>query len=187
MSVSRDAELLDAAASVLADGGVKRFTLERVATAANRSRATIWRQGVTVEALLDGLLERLADDYRSTLWPVLTAADSPDLRIERAMRALCEVADRHLAVLQADDELFHLASSRRPGNFVEPFEKILREGAADGSIPRGSDDAAELAVTLFNVVVWPYVHMRTRHGWPAGRSADDVVGLALRGVLERPA
>jgi AcrR family transcriptional regulator len=181
MSVNGD--LLDAAAEVLADGGVKRLTLERVASAAARSRATIWRQGVTVEGLLDGLLQRLADDYRSTIWPVLTAPDAADARLERALLAICEVADRHLAVLQADDELIHHAAKRRPGVFVEPLEKILRDGAADGSIEPGADDPAEVAMTLFNTLVWPYVHLRSRHGWTAKRASGNVTALVLRGAL----
>lgn len=174
--------LLDAAAKVLADGGAKRFTLERVAAAADLSRATIWRQGVTVGALLDGLLDRLTNDYRDTMWPVLTASDPAAARLERALRALCEVADRHLAVLQADDELFHLAAQRRAGAFDEPIEKILRDGVSDGSIDAGANDLDELAMTLFNTVVWPYVHLRARHGWSARRASDNVVGLVVAGV-----
>jgi len=184
--MSFDERLLDAATDVLADGGAKRFTLERVAAAADLSRATIWRQGVTVEALLDGLLDRLTSDYRETMWPVLTASDPAAPRLERALRALCDVADRHLAVLQADDELFHLAAQRQAGAFVEPIEKVLRDGVSDGTIGAGTQDVDEVAMTLFNTVVWPYVHLRARHGWSARRASDNVIGLVLAGVVSTP-
>lgn len=174
--------LLDAAARVLADGGIKRFTLERIAAEAGKARVTIWRQGVTVEALLEGLLARLADDYRATLWPVLTGAQPGAARLNLALRALCETADRHLAILQADDELFHRAAERRPGAFVEPLERLLRDGASDGTIELAGADPAEVAMTLFNTVVWAFVHLRSRHGWTAARAADNVIGLVLRGL-----
>lgn len=179
--VDEPPELLNAAAAVLADGGVRGFTLDRVATVAEISRATLWRRGVTVERLLDGLLQRLSEDYRATMWPVLTANASAAQRLERVLSALCEIADRHLPILQADDQLFHLADGRNPGAFVEPLERLLRDGAVDGSTDP-DQDPEELAMTLFNTVVWSFVHLRSRHGWTARRAAENVTRLALHGA-----
>jgi AcrR family transcriptional regulator len=178
------APLLDAAAEVLADGGLSRMSLERVAVAAETSRVTLWRQGVTAEGLVEALLERVAEDCRARLWPVLTGPMPAATRLRDALFALCEVADGHLAVLQVDDELFHVADAAAPGVFVEPLERLLRDGAADGSIPPGDRDPEEFAMTLFNVLIWPYVHLRARHGWTSERSSENVIDLMLDGVLE---
>jgi AcrR family transcriptional regulator len=177
-----DPALLDATAEVLADGGIRRLSLERIAAAASTSRVTLWRQGVTTDGLIAALLDRMTDDYVRTLWPVLTMAEPAAARLEAALQALCAVADRHAAILCADDELFHLAGAKSPGVFVEPLDRLLRDGVADGTLLVGDRDLHELATTIFNVVVWPFVHLRARHGWSAERAAANVVELALGGV-----
>ncbi len=44
-----------------------------MAERAGLSRVTLWRQGITRDGLLEGLLERLRADYRDGMWPVLTS------------------------------------------------------------------------------------------------------------------
>jgi AcrR family transcriptional regulator len=61
-----DDRLLDAAVAVLDEHGFAGLTLERVAERAGRSRVTLWRQGVTQDALLDGLLARLTREAAPT-------------------------------------------------------------------------------------------------------------------------
>ena len=55
--------------------GFDGVSLERVAERAARSRVTLWRQGVTKESLITGLLQRLTDDYQQEFWPVLNGSD----------------------------------------------------------------------------------------------------------------
>jgi hypothetical protein len=54
---------------------------------------------------------------------------------------------------------------------------------ADGSIPQGDRDPEEFAMTLFNVLIWPYVHLRARHGWTSERAAENVIDLVLYGIF----
>src|SRR5947207_15809961 len=105
-----DDRLLDAAIAVLDEHGFAGLTLERVAERAGRSRVTLWRQGVTQEALLDGLLARLTRDYRDAMWSTLADAGSGADRLRVALRALCDIANRHLQLLTVSDDVFHLAS-----------------------------------------------------------------------------
>jgi AcrR family transcriptional regulator len=107
-----DDALLDATVSVLADAGWEGLSLERIADRAAVSRVTLWRQGVTRDALVDALLRRLTEDYQRSLWPILTAPGSGRERLEAALRALCGVADRHLQLLVAADTAFHRAQAR---------------------------------------------------------------------------
>ena len=183
-----DDRLLDAAIAVLDEHGFAGLTLERVAERAGRSRVTLWRQGVTQEALLDGLLARLTRDYRDAMWSTLADSGSGADRLRVALTALCDVADRHLQLLTVSDDVFHLASQRvrditgQAFSFLDPFSTALRAGAADGSLKLPDGAAPDLADALFNTVCWGYVHLRHRHGWPDERARRPVLDIALAGL-----
>jgi hypothetical protein len=85
----------------------------------------------------------------------------------------------------ATDEAFHQQPAPgQPPDYLRPFITFLREGGADGSLEAG-DDVVETADVVFNTVAWPYVHLRGRHGWPADRARDRIVGLVLDGVAHQ--
>jgi AcrR family transcriptional regulator len=175
------AKLLDATVSVLGDVGWDGLSLERVAERAGVSRVTLWRQGVSREALVDALLARLGQDYRDAMWPVLTADGNGRARLAAALEALCDVADRHLELLLVSDEVFH----RAPGNFLDPLVRALREGYGDGSVRRAGV-AEDVADAIFNTVCWSYVHLRARHRWSAQRARRLVLGLVADGYAAQP-
>jgi AcrR family transcriptional regulator len=175
-----DPKLLEATVSVLAEAGWDGLRLERVAEEAGLSRVTLWRQGITRDALLQGLLSRLADDYRATMWPVLTSPGSGRDRLAAALQALCEVIDRNLALLLTSDAVFH----RAPIASVEPFARLLRDGTADGSL-QPVDRIEDVAEALFNTVCWSYVHLRGRHHWARDRARRRILELVLSGVDRR--
>jgi len=82
----------------------------------------------------------------------------------------------------ATDEAFHQEPAPgQPPDYLRPFIAFLRDGAADGTLAPG-EDVFETADVVFNTVAWPYVHLRGRHGWPADRARDRVVGVVLDGV-----
>src|SRR4051794_41905814 len=68
-----DSELRAATIRVLHERGWDGLTLERVAEVAGRARTTLWRQGLTRDALIQALAGGLADDFRSSMFPILTA------------------------------------------------------------------------------------------------------------------
>jgi AcrR family transcriptional regulator len=80
-------------------------------------------------------------------------------------------------------------SRRSPGSagvltrsvFTEPVERLLRDGAADGSL-RAVEDPVETATVLYNLVSHTYRHLRRGHGWPPARARQAVLTLALDGV-----
>lgn len=65
--------------------------------------------------------------------------------------------------------------------FSEPLARLLRDGAADGSL-RPHDDPDEVAVVLFNQVGGTYIHLRGEHGWTHQRCRDALVQLAIQGL-----
>jgi len=181
--VQVDARLREATIAVLHERGWDGLTLERVAEVAGRARSTLWRQGLTREALVEALAGELAEDFRNSMFPVLTASGSGGEKLVQALEELCALLDRHLALMLATDEAFHQSPAPgQPPDYLRPFITFLREGAADGSLAVEEDDVFETADVLFNTVAWPYVHLRGRHGWDAGRARDRVLGLVLHGL-----
>jgi AcrR family transcriptional regulator len=181
-----DDQLRQATIAVLRERGWEGLTLEQVAQAAGRARSTLWRQGLTLEVLVQALVGELASDFRDTMYPILMAGGSGRDRLERGLVALCELLDRHLPLMLATDEAFHQDTAPgQPPDYLHPFIQFLREGAADGSLAPG-DDVVEAADVAFNAVAWPYVHLRGRHGWPAEGATSRVVGVVLNGLTGTP-
>ena len=180
-----DQQLQQATIAVLREQGWDGLTLERVAQSAGRARSTLWRQGLTLEALVGSLVGELAADFRSSMFPILTTHGSGRDRLERGLVTLCDLLDRHLPLMLATDEAFHQETAPgQPPDYLHPFIQFLREGEADGSLaPRG--DVVEAADVAFNAVAWTYVHLRGRHDWPAERATARVVGVVLDGLAAR--
>jgi AcrR family transcriptional regulator len=181
-----DDAVLDATEAILAEQGFDGVSLERVAERAERSRVTLWRQGVTKETLITGLLQRLTDDFQQEFWPVLNGAGSGRDRLSASLEALFEIADRHLDLLAVSDQVFHWAAQRCdfPGGsqgFLGPFVGALRQGSEDGTLMYAgrTDDTADV---VFNTACWGYVHLRHRHRWARRRARSQIVALLIGGL-----
>lgn len=186
-STSPDDRLLDATRRAFAAHGYAGATLERIAAEAGLSRVTLHRRGISKEGLMARLVAEATDDYQRTLWPALTGPGSGAERLAASLGLLCEVAERHLALIVAArsqaDRVFH-EDTPEPltrSVFADPLERLLRDGIADGSVR--AVDPAETATVLFNLVGWTYVHLRTGHGWPPARAREATLGPALHGVV----
>jgi AcrR family transcriptional regulator len=182
-----DPRVLEAARRTFAAHGYANATLERIAEEAGLSRVTLHRRGVSKDGLLAELVARATDDYRRAMWPALTGEGTGAQRLVLALEALCASAEEHMALLVAlraqSDGIFHRDEDEAMTRtvYTEPLEKLLREGAADGSL-RGVDPL-ETATVLFNLVGWTYIHLRTGHGWPPGRAATATLDPVLHGLL----
>lgn len=181
---------MTATEAAIARWGLHALTLERIAAEAGMSRATIYRRAVSVEQLVAVLADRVAGAFRDAVWPAVVSALPGAKRLAAALWATCELADAHLALLGgmflSGEQVFH-----RPGPdavivdvFAEPFERILRDGAADGSLRVASP--AITATVLFNMVGWSYIHLRVAHHWERDSAREAVIDLALRGLTTPP-
>src|SRR5262249_37934479 len=162
-----DERLRRATISVLGESGFSGLTLERVAEVAGHARSTLWRRGLSREALVQALVGELGADFRETMYPILTSHGTGRERLEPGP---CDLLARHLPLMLATAEAFHQATAPdEPPDYLHPFIVFLRDAKADGSLDPGDDPvlAADLA---FNAVAWPYVHLRGRHGWDAERA-----------------
>ncbi|MGA9112761.1 MAG: TetR/AcrR family transcriptional regulator [Candidatus Dormiibacterota bacterium] len=177
--------LVDAATEVLAEDGWEGLTLQAVAARAGVSRVTVWRQATSRELLAAEMINRLAVDYRETLWPILTGPGTGAERLGAALAAMCDVADRHLPLLLASDSAFRQSHAEvmHAVGFTEPIVRLIRDGVADGSIA-GPADPAALGDVVFNATYWPYIHLRGRHRWSARDARAMLLPLIQGGIRE---
>jgi AcrR family transcriptional regulator len=183
-----DDKLLDAGWRALKRFGYQGATVERIAEEAGLSRVTLHRRGVSKDVVLAALAERSTERYRAAMWPALTAPGSARERMELALGALCDAAEENLELLIAlraqTDALFHEQAPQdvlTRDVFTEPLERLLRDGAADGSLR--TCEPVEAATVLFNLVGWTYVHLRTGHRWPPERTKRATLDIALNGLI----
>ena len=190
MSAEVPPHIIDAARHVLAQDGLAAATLERISAEAGVSRMTLHRRGLSKTEIVRAIAERLEADYREAMWPALVARGSGRERLRDALERLCDVTERNLALLAAlsavsRDAIYHESG---PGAltrkvFVEPLERLLLDGVADGSLAQL--DAEETATVLFNVVGHTYTHLRVGHGWAPERARKGVIEISIDGVLPR--
>jgi AcrR family transcriptional regulator len=191
-SATTHEDLLQAARCALSTYGYAGATIERIAAEAGVSRVTLHRRNVTKDGLLAELVARATEDYRRAMWPALTGVGTGAERLAQALEALCESAEEHMALLIAvrsqSDRVFHRDDQPEAltrAVFTEPLEKLLREGAADGSLR--DVDPVETATVLFNLVGWTYIHLRNGHGWRPERALRATLDPVLHGLLAAPA
>jgi AcrR family transcriptional regulator len=182
--------IVDAARHVLAQDGLAAATLERISAAAGVSRMTLHRRGVSKNDIMRAIAERLESDYRDAMWPALVSKGTGEQRLRRALDSLCRVTEENLELLGAlssasRDAIYHESGSGALTRkvFVEPLERLLLDGAADGSLAKV--DAEETATVVFNVVGHTYTHLRLAHRWAAARARAGVLAVVLDGVLAR--
>lgn len=179
--------LIDATAAAIARWGLAQTTRERIAAEAGISRATIYRRDVTRDQLVAALTDRAVQTFRTAIWPALTGRGSAAERLRAVLEAMCTAAEQHLPLLSgmfsAEGEVFH-----RPGPnaltvdvFAEPLERLLLDGAADGTLREISETVT--ATVLFNMVGWGYIHLRASHHWDPETARRSVIDLALHGLL----
>ncbi len=192
MSASGDVppHIVDAARHVLAQDGLAAATLERISATAGVSRMTLHRHGVTKQMILGALAEALESDYRNAMWDALVSRGSARDRLQTALESLCDVTERNLGLLdglsaRTRDAIYHESDSPSLTRkvFVEPLERLLLDGAADGSL--APVDAAEVATVLFNAIGHTYRHLRTGHRWSPERARRGILELAMSGVAAR--
>ena len=184
--VAAEPRLLAAARTVFASHGYHGATAERIAREAGVSRVTLHRRGFSKDVLLEQLVAEATDAYRAAMWPAVTGTGTGRERIRLALEALCDSAERDLGLLIAlrerTSEVFHENGTEALTRtvFTEPLERLLRDGASDGSLR--ALDPVETATVLFNMVGWTYVHLRAEHGWAPERARVSVIDLAMCGL-----
>ena len=184
-----DPRILPGARRAIELHGWQEATLERIAAEAGTSRMTLHRRGITREAILAALATSLEDQYRDALWPALTAPGDrtrpPGAGAGRALRRRRGEPRAHGGARRPAARRDLPRARGRHGltraTFTEPVERLLRDGAADGSL-RALEDPAETATVLFNLIGWTYRHLRPVTAGRPERTTRGVLSIALEGV-----
>lgn len=182
--------LLAVAIDLLDEQGWQALGLDQIAARAGVSRATVWRAGVTRAAVERVLRQRLATDYHVLMSRAVTMPGPATDRFAAALVALCEVAERNLALLAHTDTAFHHSDLDAAGvelDFFGPWLPIIEDAVSEGGL-EPIDDVPRFVTALSNTVLLPYVHLRAHHleyGWSADQARDHVLGLVARGYLKR--
>ncbi|MET7282203.1 TetR family transcriptional regulator [Kribbella sp. NPDC005582] len=185
-----DSRLLAVASELLDEEGWTALSLDRIAERAGVSRATVWRAGLTRANVEREMRLRLAADYRELMWRPLTMPGSGFDRLQAALRALCEVAERNLPLLAHTDQAFHGSDLDAVGvelDYFGPWLRILEQAAADGSLPP-VDDETRFVVALTDALILGYVHLRAHHAaydWTPDRTAEHLINLMTYGFVPR--
>ncbi|MEO7198107.1 MAG: TetR/AcrR family transcriptional regulator [Solirubrobacterales bacterium] len=183
--------ILDGARRAIDRYGWGKTTLERIAEEAGISRVTLHRRGLSKQVILGQLAAQAEAEYRERIWPALTSEGDGRARLQLALEAICDLAEENLNLLlaldgEANAHVFHEPSDGEEltrNVFTEPLERLLRDGAADGSL--GPTDPIEMATVLFNSVGWTYIHLRSGHRWSPQRARASTLGLVLLGIAAR--
>jgi AcrR family transcriptional regulator len=180
--------IVDAARHVLAQDGLAAATLERISAAAGISRMTLHRRGLSKRDILRAVAEQFESEHREAMYQALVAPGTARQRLELALELQCELADRNLVALEALSGPARAAIFHEPGPealtravFVQPLERLLLDGAADGSLAV-LEDPRETATVVYNTVAHTYRHLRTGHGWSPARAREGVTRLVLEGL-----
>ncbi len=174
--------LIDAAEAVLEERGWHGMTAELIAQEAGINRVTLYRNGHNAASLVTAAASAAAVEFRGAVLPALADGGTAEHRLTLLLEALFDVADRHLALLallyDGPTAMFHLSDGGKAATtvtrfeYTEPFERVLRDGLADGTL--ASADPARDAELIFNAAGWTYVHLRRSHGHTRKRARSEV-------------
>jgi AcrR family transcriptional regulator len=182
-----DPRLIQATGAAIARWGLAGMTLNRIADEADMSRATFYRRGVNLDQLIAALTDRAVETFRAALWPALTGTGSAAERLRAALEAMCRAADEHpsllTGVLLTQGEALARHALEKADVFTEPFERLLRDGAADGTL-RGVQPTITASM-LFNTVGWTYIRLRTAPNGDPKAARESVIDLVLHGLATR--
>jgi AcrR family transcriptional regulator len=179
-------ELIAATESVLESHGWTGLTADQIAEAAGINRVTLYRRGLSTATLLTATATAAVVEFRSLAAEALLQPGTASQRLDQLLKALYELADRHLALLaglfDGPTAMFHLSRTRGDASaitrfeYTEPFERLLRDGITDGTLR--STNPREDAELIFNTAGWVYVHLRRSHGWSARRARPAVTRVS---------
>jgi AcrR family transcriptional regulator len=182
------AERLTNAAAVFAERGFDRARIDDVAEATGVPRATLYYYFSGKEDLLAWLLQRMLD---VTAVAVAEAADGPGdarSRLQTVVRTQLDIMAAHPAACLALVANFGRAGRLQEislavhAGFHQTIQRLLEEGAADGSL-RPVDDAVTLASAIYGTVIMPALHHLVALGQlDPGSLATQVCSLLLSGL-----
>lgn len=183
---NRRAELLDIAAVLFAENGLRATTVRDIADAAGILSGSLYHHFDTKEAMVDEILSGFLDELFGTYDDIVASGISSRAKLEALVAASFEAIDKHhsaVAIYQAEaaklasQERFSYIETRN-SRFRTLWKDVLSEGVRSGEFRDDLD--VELVFRFLRDTVWVAV----RWYRPGGAlSADTVAKQYLAVVL----
>ncbi|WP_278264837.1 TetR/AcrR family transcriptional regulator [Nocardia sp. AG03] len=167
---TRRAELLDLAADLFAERGLRATTVRDIADSAGILSGSLYHHFDSKESMVDEILRGFLDDLFGRYREIAAAGLSSRETLEALVLASYEAFDRHhaaVAIYQAEAK--NLRDAERFGyirefniEFRELWHRVLTAGVADGSFRPELD--VELAFRFLRDTVWVAVRWYTPGG-----------------------
>lgn len=183
----RRAELLELAAGMFAERGMRATTVRDIADAAGILSGSLYHHFDSKESMVDEILRGFLDDLFGRYREIRDADLGPRATFEAFVMASFEAIDAsHSAVAIYQDEAKHLFDNERfpylaerNREFRDLWVAVLEDGIKDGSFR--SDTDVELVYRFLRDTVWTAV----RWYQPGGsRTAESVAKQYLTIVLD---
>ena len=190
--VRRDA-FLDVARRLIVTKGYEQMSIQDVLDELETSRGALYHYFDSKQDLLDGVVERFADDGMATIAPILADPSLPALRkLERALGGIASFkADQKelvLAIMEiwnsdgnalVRERLRRLTASR----LTPILSLVIRQGIEEGVITSGSPDDSALVILY---LIQGYQELASEHflGRQAGTISFDAVLQSSRTFTE---
>ncbi|MEU1983794.1 TetR/AcrR family transcriptional regulator [Nocardia sp. NPDC019395] len=157
---ARRNELLDLAADLFAERGVRATTVRDIADAAGILSGSLYHHFSSKEGMVDEILRGFLDDLFGRYREIVTAGLSARATLEALVLASYESFDRsHAAVAIYQSEAKRLSSSERFAyigdynrEFKDLWRRVLTNGVSDGSFRAELD--IDLAYRFLRDTVW---------------------------------
>ena len=183
----RRGELLQLAAELFAERGLKATTVRDIADAAGILSGSLYHHFDSKESMVDEILRTFLDELFGRYEAIVAKKLQPRERFEAVVTASFEALDRnHAAVAIYQSEVRQLVDQPRFGYIRERLDQfrtmwkvMLREGMKDGTFRKDLD--VDLAYRFFRDTVWVGVRWY-RPGGPV--SISDVTQQYLAIVLD---
>ncbi|MGV8871330.1 MAG: TetR/AcrR family transcriptional regulator [Rhodococcus sp. (in: high G+C Gram-positive bacteria)] len=184
-SGSRRAELLDLAATLFAENGLRATTVRDIADAAGILSGSLYHHFDTKEAMVDEILRGFLDELFAAYADIVATESDARSRLERLVAVSFDAIDRHhsaVAIYQA--EAGRLASQasfgyigERNSEFRALWKKVLTDGIRDGEFRDDLD--VELVFRFIRDTVWVAV----RWYRPGGSLKSDAVARQYLSIV----
>lgn len=189
---AKRAELLKVCAELIARRGFAATTVREIGDAAGLLSGSLYYYFSSKEDILESLVSGLQDVLWARYQAIIDSADSPRVKLERALRVSLETMHTHndeVRVYQNEGALLHLNDRFKPmaarrHEFEAMISGFLVAGVEAGEFR--SDLRVHVAFRLIRDSVWPIVHWYRPGGdVTIEEVAEEYLALLFDGLAAR--
>lgn len=189
--LERRDRIMEAAAQVFAEKGIKGTTIDDIAEKAGVGKGTLYRRVGKKEDLARLLYQRAAELTNNQILAEIKKRDDPLLQFKEAVYAICDIYEKHLnlMILLITQAASHIANKEkekevRPNAQKDMFrllEDIIQQAIKKGQI-RPVDPHTIVKGLFFLLNPYYFQYLRYKLNYTKGEIAQLVIDLFLDGL-----